>query len=289
MRGVHHFASIDFEDWYHDVEHVTPVDSAAFTRAFDRQLERIVSILDGTRTRATFFVLGRTAERHPHWVKRLHDAGHEIATHGFAHERVTSLSPESFRADLRKSVDLLRGITGHAPRGYRAPFFSVGARELAWLYDVLAEEGIAYSSSVLPLRIRGRGVAGHALGVTQVTTRAGARLVELPLATLELRNKRVPFAGGGSWRALPLSFIERGVRALEREQRPMVMYLHPHELDPSPLRSHRGVARDLYVNLGRASVARKLESLLRSFTFKPVGTALSASASGGVTGGATST
>lgn len=266
-----HFASIDFEDWYHDVEKVAPVDAATFARAFDRQLERIVAILDGARTKATFFVLARTAERHPHWVKRLHDAGHEIATHGYGHERVTTLSPDAFRADLRRSVDVLRGITGRAPLGYRAPFFSVGPRELTWLYDVLAEEGIAYSSSVLPLRIRGRGVEGHPLGITRVTTKAGARLLEVPLATLEVGRRRVPFAGGGSWRALPIAFIERGVRALEREQRAMVMYLHPHELDPVPLHSHRGVARNLYVNFGRASVAHKLEALLRAFTFRPVG------------------
>ncbi len=275
MHTVDHVASIDFEDWYHDVEKVIPVDSASFTRAFDRQLERIVAILDGARTKATFFVLARTAERHPHWVKRLHDEGHEIATHGWGHERVTTLSPEAFRADLRRSIDVLRDITGHAPRGYRAPFFSVGPRELTWLYEVLAEEGVAYSSSVLPLRLRGRGVDGHPLGLTRVTTKAGATLVELPLAALALRTRRVPFAGGGSWRALPLPFIEQGIRALEREQRAMVMYLHPHELDTEPLRSHRGFARDLYVNLGRASVAHKLTSLLRTFHFRPARDAIS--------------
>jgi polysaccharide deacetylase family protein (PEP-CTERM system associated) len=270
---VDHFASIDFEDWYHDVEKVAPVDTALFSRAFDRQLERVVDIFDRTHTKATFFVLARTAERHPHWVKRLHDAGHEIATHGWGHERVTSLSPAAFRADLRRSVDVLRGITGQAPRGYRAPFFSVGPRELTWLYDVLSEEGIAYSSSVLPLRLRGRGVDGHPLGITRVTTKAGASLLEIPLAALELSRRRIPFAGGGSWRALPLAFIERGIRALEKEQRAMVMYLHPHEFDTAPLRSHRGLARNVYVNAGRASVAHKLESLLRMFTFRPVGTA----------------
>lgn len=280
MRTVDHFASFDFEDWYHDVEKVAPIDSAAFARAFDRQLERIVAILDATATRATFFVLARSAERHPQWVRRLHDAGHEIATHGWGHERVTSLSPEAFRADLRKSISVLRDITGHAPRGYRAPFFSVGPRELAWLYDVLADEGIAYSSSVLPMRVRGRGVAGHPLGATRVTTKGGRTLVELPLAALEVSSARlrVPFAGGGSWRALPLAFIERGIRALEREQRAMVMYLHPHELDTLPLRSHRGLARTVFVNAGRASVAEKLGSLLRTFPFRPIGTSLDGAA-----------
>jgi polysaccharide deacetylase family protein (PEP-CTERM system associated) len=219
-------------------------------------------------------VLARTAQRHPQWVKRLHDAGHEIATHGFAHERVTTLSPQAFREDLRRSIDVLRDITGQAPRGYRAPFFSVGPHELTWLYDVLAEEGIVYSSSVLPLRLRGRGVDGHPLGVTRVTTKAGASRFEVPFAALEVRRRRIPFAGGGSWRALPLAFIERGIRSLDSAGRPMVMYLHPHELDTAPLRSHRGVARNLYVNMGRASVAHKLEALLRLFSFRPIGAAL---------------
>lgn len=267
---MEHCASIDLEDWYHDVEKVAPIDSHAFTQAFDRQLEHLVSILDGARTKATFFVLARTAERHPRWVERLHQAGHEIATHGYGHDRVTTMSRDAFRADLRRSIDVLRGLTGKAPVGYRAPFFSVGPHELTWLYDVLGDEGITYSSSVLPFSLRGRGVPGHPLGATAVTTTGGVRLVELPLATLELATRRVPFAGGGAWRALPLAFIERGVRALEREQRAMVMYLHPHELDTKPLRSHRGVARNLYVNLGRASVAHKLDALLRAFTFRPL-------------------
>ena len=269
---MQHLASIDFEDWYHDVEHVSPVDGDAFKRAFDRQVACAMDVLRSTSTRATFFVLGRTAERHPGWVRDIAAAGHEIATHGYGHERVTSLTPAQFRADVRRSVDVIAGITGTRPVGYRAPFFSVTAREAAWLYDILADEGFSYSSSVSPGRAS--SFSDHALAITPVTTSSGRTIVEAPLSAVEWRGRRLPFAGGGLWRALPLPIIARGIRRLEREHRAMVIYLHPHEFDPLPLRSDRGMRRNLYVNFGRASIADKLRAVLREFRFQPLGKAL---------------
>src|SRR5690349_14720234 len=117
MIDVKHCASIDLEDWYFDVEHVVPSDARAFGQAFDRQLHRIESILDETGVRCTFFALGRTAERHPQWIKRLHAAGHEIATHGYGHDRLPALDPAAFRADVRRSLDVVADLVGMRPQG----------------------------------------------------------------------------------------------------------------------------------------------------------------------------
>src|SRR5262245_5272303 len=135
-------ASIDLEDWYSDVECVMPQDTDAFARAFDRQLSRIESILDDAGVRCPCFTLGRTAERHPEWIRRLHAAGHEIATHGHGHDRLPMLNPESFRADIRKSLDIIATIIGARPQGYRAPYFSLGSAQ-TWVYDILVEIGRA--------------------------------------------------------------------------------------------------------------------------------------------------
>jgi polysaccharide deacetylase family protein (PEP-CTERM system associated) len=267
-----HFASIDLEDWYNDVEHVEPANDAAFARAFDRQLSRVVEIFDVTGTRATFFTLGRTAERWPQWIKKLHAAGHEIASHGYRHDTLPTLTPTAFRADLRRSLDVLAGLTGVRPVGYRAPIFSLGRAETAWAYDVMVEEGIRYSSSVFPFRGRRYGIDDHPLTPVRVTRGAGS-LLEVPLSVVSVRGRRIPIAGGGFWRVTPTPLIHAGLRAIERDGRAAVLYLHPHEFDDQALRSERGWRRDAWVNLGRRSIAGKLRGVLQAYRFGPLGAA----------------
>src|SRR5713226_2006281 len=193
VNGLKHCASIDLEDWYFDVEHVVPSDASAFARAFDRQLNRIESILDEAGVRCTFFALGRTVERYPQWIKRLHAAGHEIATHGHGHDRLPMLNPASFRTDVRRSLDVVAELIGTRPQGYRAPYFSLGAGQ-SWAYEILADEGLRYSSSVLPFR-RER----HPLAPVRIATASGT-VVEMPASVIEVAGRRVPIAGGGFWR-----------------------------------------------------------------------------------------
>jgi polysaccharide deacetylase family protein (PEP-CTERM system associated) len=268
MNAVKHCASIDLEDWYTDVEHVVPPDPAAFGKAFDRQLGCIETILDEAKVRCTFFTLGRTAERYPEWIRRLHSAGHEIATHGYGHDKLPVLTPASFRADVRRSLDIISGLTGARPQGYRAPYFSLGSAQM-WAYDVLVEEGLGYSSSVFPFPGRNYGIGGYPIVPVRVSTGNGT-LVEMPLSVIEIAGRRIPVAGGGFWRAIPRIGVEFATRRIDREGRGLVLYLHPHEFDPEPLRSHQGFARNLYVNLGRPSVASKLKHVLTRFPFAPI-------------------
>jgi polysaccharide deacetylase family protein (PEP-CTERM system associated) len=268
MSAVKHCASIDLEDWYYDVEHVVPADFTAFSQAFDRQLQRIETILDQTHVRCTFFTLGRTAERYPEWIRRLHGAGHEIATHGYGHDKLPVLNPESFRQDVRRSLSVIADITGVRPQGYRAPYFSLGADQ-SWVYEILVEEGLSYSSSVFPFPGRHYGIGSHPVVPVRVSTKSGS-LIEMPLSVIVFGGRRIPVAGGGFWRAIPTAGVEFATRRIASEGRGLVLYLHPHEFDTQSLRSHRGLARNLYVNLGRRSVAQKLEHVLKRFSFAPV-------------------
>jgi polysaccharide deacetylase family protein (PEP-CTERM system associated) len=269
---VRHCASIDLEDWYFDVEHVQPPDPGAFGRAFDRQMGCIESIFDEAGVRCTFFTLGRTAERYPAWIKRLQAAGHEIASHGYGHELLYNLNPTSFREDIRRSLDAIAGITGVRPHGYRAPYFSLGKGQM-WAYEVMAQEELRYSSSVFPFPGRKYGIGDHSIVPIRVTTPSGT-LVEMPLSVVQIAGRRLPVAGGGFWRATPRSAIRVAAQMIAREKRSLVLYLHPHEFDPQPLRSHAGFMRNLYVNAGRRSIAGKLRSMLRDFPFVPMSVAV---------------
>jgi polysaccharide deacetylase family protein (PEP-CTERM system associated) len=273
VSELKHCASIDLEDWYFDVEHVVPADSAAFTQAFDRQLQRIETILQEADVRCTFFALGRTVERYPDWIKRLHSAGHEIATHGYGHDRLPQLNPESFRADVRRALAVVADLVGMRPQGYRAPYFSLGKAQ-SWAYEVLAGEGFRYSSSVLPFGRKPSSNGGPLIPV-RIKTASGS-IVEMPGSAIEVAGRRVPVAGGGFWRALPRFAIDIAAHRISREGRSLVLYLHPHEFDPQPLRSHKGLVRNAYVNFGRASIAGKLQYILKRFSFHPISDAVSA-------------
>jgi polysaccharide deacetylase family protein (PEP-CTERM system associated) len=262
-----HFASVDLEDWYIDVERTLPEGSKSAREAFDRQVGRIMTLLAETKSTCTFFVLGKTAERYPEWISRIHNAGHEIASHGYGHDRVDSLTRSEFEADVKRAALSLESITGERPVGYRAPYFSV-SRDQLWFYDVLADHGFRYSSSVFPYRGRHEGMDDHPLDPVDVTCEDGSLIREYPAAVLDVAGRRVPVAGGGFWRMLPSWVIHRSIRRFERDRRSFVFYLHPHEFDDRPLRSGNGPVRDAYVNLGRASVFGKLRSVLGRHDFR---------------------
>lgn len=266
---ANHFVSIDLEDWYADVEEVP----GSFNEAFFRQYSSIIDCLQRTGTSCTFFVLGKTAERYPELVLRLKNMGHEIASHGYGHDRVDSLTPKQFAEDIDRSIEIIREITKTNPIGYRAPFFSVSRKEF-WFYEILAERGFEYSSSVFPYYGRKYGIGDFSLSPQKIITSSGREIAEYPLAVLEAFGRRVPIAGGGFWRLLPSLFIQGGIKRLEKEGRSFVMYLHPHEFDFKSLKSHRGILRNIYINLGRPSIQKKFTRALTEFHFEPFQTGM---------------
>jgi len=206
------------------------------------------------------------AERYPALIRRITDAGHELASHGWDHVRVFTMSPDQFRADLRRTRDVLQDIGGQPVTGYRAPSFSIDKRT-PWAHEVLAEHGYAYSSSVAPIVHDHYGWREAPRFAFRPVT--GAGLIEVPVTTAELAGRRMPAGGGGFFRLLPYAASRWAIPQVNRaERRPSIFYMHPWEIDPGQPRLAALKARSRlrhYLNLGRT--AARLRFLLRDFAW----------------------
>lgn len=223
-------------------------------------------------TRATFFVLGWVAARHAAMVRRIVEAGHEVSSHGYAHELVATQTEQQFRDDVRKSKAILEDITGEVVLGYRAPSFSI-TRETIWALQVLVEEGYAYDSSVFPIIHDRYGIPGALPWPHELPTRAGL-LWEIPPSTAAVAGLRIPIAGGGYLRLLPFSVFCWLLRKVQREGRSLVLYLHPWEIDPTqPKMRGSGLSRFRHYN-NLEKTEERLIGLLTSFQFAPIREAL---------------
>lgn len=274
--GCRNVFSVDVEDWYQglevDMDHWSP-----YPARIDTGLDVLLNLLEGAGVRATFFVLGWQAGRTPTMVPRIAAAGHEIASHGWSHRFVYRQTPGEFRAELRRSIDLLEDQSGQRVLGYRAPFFSITARAL-WALDVLVEEGIVYDSSIFPTFNYRYGIPGAHRDPGWVRTPSGARLFEIPLSTVRVPHARsengvnLPLGGGGYFRLYPYGVTRTLARhLLGRERRSLIFYVHPWEYDPAQPRVKlpRLVPEIThYLNLG--STAGKTRRLLEDFPFVPM-------------------
>jgi polysaccharide deacetylase family protein (PEP-CTERM system associated) len=265
--------SIDFEDW-HQLVH-RRLGRADWDRrgpALERQTEVVLALLEELEVRATFFVLGMTAERYPELVREVAARGHEIASHGHSHERVHDQSPDSFRADVERGLEAVDAAAGVRAVGYRAPAFSI-TRDAAWAYDVLAELGFAYDSSQYDSPRVPNRIAPIPRTPYRLRVESGRELWELPVAA-----GRIPAGGGAYWRVLPAAVIARTLRGLIQEGAVPALYFHPYEFDPEPLRADGGggAARLLGLrrNVARGSVATRLRKIAAEFPLLPYGTAV---------------
>jgi polysaccharide deacetylase family protein (PEP-CTERM system associated) len=238
---------------------------------------RILDLLDEFSVKATFFVLGWVAFRYPRIVGEIDRRGHEVACHGFGHQRLSTLAPSQFRSDIRRSKKLLENICGRAVFGYRAPSYSI-VKETLWALDILIEEGFAYDSSIFPVIHDSYGIPGARRFPHVIERQAGA-IREFPLSTLRvgMGNKTVnlPVAGGGYLRLFPVPLIERAFSHINhREHQPAVLYVHPWEIDPDQPRIKAGIKSRFrhYLNLSRTE--HKLRYLLSRMQFAPLGAVL---------------
>jgi polysaccharide deacetylase family protein (PEP-CTERM system associated) len=229
---VHHI-TVDVEEFFHStllVDRVPTEQWDAFPRRAPRVVPWILERLAKAGSRATFFVLGWSAERDPELVREIHRAGHEVAAHSWIHRRVDAISPEAFREAVRRSKDLLEGITGEPVGGYRAPSFSIGPG-CEWAFDILLDEGYRYDSSLFPIDVGpGYGYKGgnpdpHWL------RRKGGVLGEVPPLSLELLGRRFPAAGGAYLRHLPSQLVTSALRQAETRSQPGTLYIHPWDID----------------------------------------------------------
>lgn len=238
-------------------------------------VRRMLALFASVGARATLFVLGKFAERHPAVVAEARAAGHEIASHGYSHTEVYRLTPEAFRADLRRARDLIVDITGEPPAGFRAPVFSIGRRNL-WALAVLAEEGYRYDASIFPFDGPRYGIGDWPTEPRRVELSGGRSIVEYPLSVVRAGRRRLPIAGGGYARLLPGAIQRRALRA-SAGALPPVFYCHPYEIDADEIRRcypQARLRRRLHQGLGRRGFAAKLRRLVTQFECLPMGRVL---------------
>lgn len=260
--------TVDVEDYFQVQAFASVIDRAAWDTIpcrVEANVDRILQQFDRAGVAATFFTLGWIATRYPSVVRRIVAAGHELASHGYGHARADGQTPDDFRADVRRARHTLQDLGGVAVVGYRAPTFSIGPRN-PWAFDVLGEEGYAYSSSVFPVRHDLYG----APDAPRFPYRPGAApLVEIPMTTVRLAGRNLPCAGGGYFRLMPYALFRTLLQRFNRvEAAAAVFYFHPWEIDPGQPRV--GAASRLSrfrhtVNL-RATHGR-IERLLRDFAW----------------------
>jgi polysaccharide deacetylase family protein (PEP-CTERM system associated) len=261
--------TVDLEDWFHicEAEEYLPrrnwdyLPSTVIT-----DTTKLLEQLQAFGVRATFFVLGYVAERHPELIARIHRLGHEIAYHGWDHELVYRLTPREFGRVLRRGAACLRAITGSRPVGFRAPQWSINDRSI-WALEVLAAEGYEYDSSMAPLRFIGN--ESYPRQPHRLKTPAGC-LWELPPLVMPTHWGNYPAGGGWGLRCLPYPVLQYEVRCLNRRLLPALFYFHPREFGCQKTVTGLPYIKRFVVHAGIWSTQRQLARLLNSFRFASV-------------------
>jgi polysaccharide deacetylase family protein (PEP-CTERM system associated) len=256
--------SVDVEEWFQVGAFERVIDKADWDGLDSRVAYNTGKVLDlfgETGVKATFFALGWVAERNPALIRRIADEGHEVASHGWDHDRVFTMTADGFRADLKRARAALEDASGQRVTGYRAPSFSIDQRT-PWAHQVLAEEGYAYSSSVAPLIHDHYGWADAPKYAYRPV--AGSDLIELPITLANVAGRKIT-TGGGFFRLFPAAITDRAVaRANRDEHRPAVFYFHPWEVDPDQPRVARAPIKSRLRHYSRlGAMAGKLRGLVK--------------------------
>lgn len=264
--------SVDVEDWFQVgafERTIRRADWDGLAHRVEGNTDAVLDLFAQAGVTGTFFTLGWVAERYPALMRRIADAGHEVASHGYDHARVFTFTPEQFRADLRKSRAILEDASRQKVSGYRAPSFSIDPRT-PWAHPILAEEGYAYSSSVAPIRHDHYGWPDSPRFAWKPV--AGSDLLELPVTTAKLGQRTLAAGGGGFFRLLPYGFSRWAIRQVNGEaQRPAIIYFHPWEIDPDQPRVAGAPLRSRVRHYSNLSVmAAKLRRLTQDFAWTRV-------------------
>ena len=266
FRG-HNALTVDVEDYFQVsafAPHIPRSEWSAWQIRVDRNLVRILDLFDRHGVQATFFTLGWVAERFPELIRDVVSRGHELASHGYGHQRVGELGRVGFLEDIRRAKDVLEDIAGVPVVGYRAPSFSID-KETLWAYECLAEAGYRYSSSVYPIRHDHYGMPDTPRFPYAVAE--AAPITELPVTTVRVLGRSMPAGGGGYFRLLPYALSKWSLeRVNSRDGRPCIFYFHPWEIDPEQPRPEGLSARTRfrhYLNLHR--MEDRLNRLLDDF------------------------
>ena len=260
--------SVDVEDWFQVGAFERVIDRESWDRQdcrVERNTDAVLELFDAAGVKGTFFTLGWVAERYPALMRRIVAQGHELASHGYGHARIFSFTPEQFGQDIDRARGLLEDASGQAITGYRAPNFSLDART-PWAHPMLAERGYRYSSSVAPVAHDHYGWAASPRFAWRPLADDG--LVELPVTTARLGNRRLAAGGGGFFRLLPYRFSHWAVRQVNGEGEGAIIYFHPWEIDPGQPRVADAPLKAKLRHYSRLeAMAGKLARLLGDFRF----------------------
>lgn len=257
--------TVDVEDYFQVSafeSHIRREDWDSLECRVEANMERILALFEAHGVHATFFMLGWLAERYPQMVKRIVSGGHELASHGYQHVRVTRQQPEEFRADVVRTKGLLEDLAGTAVKGYRAASYSIGAKNL-WALDVLQEAGHEYSSSIYPIR---HDLYGMPEAPRFAFHHGDRGLLEIPVTTVAIFDHKLPCGGGGYFRLFPYALSRWAMRRVnQKDGESCVFYFHPWEIDPQQPRQQVGAKTRFrhYLNLGR--MQQRLTRLLTDF------------------------
>lgn len=274
-----HALTVDLEDWHQLLRQRITGTLLPASTAVVRDTHRLLDLLEETHVRATFFVLGSVAERYPELVRELVRRGHEVGSHTYRHELIYRMTPNTFRRDIIRAKAQLEDLTGQSVIGFRAPEFSVERLD-HWSFAILAELGFRYDSSVFPVPGARYGIPEAPQHPFVIATPAG-HIHEFPLATWTVGARRLPVAGGSYFRLLPARLLQRAFHDLDEDGATAVLYFHPYEF-------HRGwlavkklswrqrlrpstMKYTLLHNACTRQIAGRLQSLLRRYSFQPLG------------------
>jgi polysaccharide deacetylase family protein (PEP-CTERM system associated) len=268
--------TVDVEEYFHATEVRNALGQAGWTSLPSRiqhQVHNTLDLFQNRNVKATFFILGWVAERFPALVRKVAEAGHEIACHSYAHNLVYDLSPAEFRADTLRAKQAIEDACGISPRIYRAPSYSI-TRQSLWALEILVECGFSHDSSIVPINHDRYGIPGTNRLPHMLNTPSG-QIFEIPAATVELAHGKVlPIGGGGYLRLLPYRYCSAGIRRVnERDRAPACIYFHPWELDPELSRLPMGLIARLRTYSGVSGMQRKVERLLEEFEFSTISAA----------------
>ena len=249
---------------------ISPDDWAHMEFRVEQNTTKMLDLLEEYKVKATFFVVGWVAEKHPHLVKKISQQGHEIGCHSYKHRKVYDLTPDEFRQDTQKAKYILEQVIGNKVLGYRAPSYSITNRSL-WALDILEQIGFTYDSSIFPIHHDLYGLPGAPRFRYTIPNKS---LIEYPISTASVLGMRIPIAGGGYFRLFPYWFTKLMLKRINhKEGKPFIFYCHPWEIDPSQPRLTNAKLFSKfrhYNNLAKTS--SRLKYLLQDFQFRPIGT-----------------
>jgi polysaccharide deacetylase family protein (PEP-CTERM system associated) len=271
---IRNILTVDIEDWFATENLKGEIDFKQWNSLpsrVEKSTEKILELFSRHDIQATFFILGWIAKKYPLLINSIAALGHEIACHSFHHNRIDLLNEKDFRKDTQMAVRAIEDACGITPVGYRAPSWSINSN-IPWAFEVLAQLGFLYDSSLYPIKHDIYGEPHGLKVISRMKLESGNYLYEIPASTIRILGKNFPVGGGGYLRLSPLWFTEMMIKKLNRINRPVVIYIHPWELDEDQPRIIKLSAFQKYRQYGSIPLlTRKLDILLKKFAFCTAG------------------